>query len=137
VAAFAESDGGAIWAATDGGLYRLVGDRWERSTVDSGPPNEAISTAYTDDRGRLFVTTKAGVFLLNQEQKTFHQIDTTGTVPAVSEDRFGTLWLADPFVGFRALSPPKAIARPGEQGWGVRLLHDHVGNLWGAVQGQG
>lgn len=52
--------GGTIWAATQNGLAKLVGDHWQAYGRSGGLPSDRIRRVYSDDGQRLWVGTIDG-----------------------------------------------------------------------------
>jgi ligand-binding sensor domain-containing protein/tRNA A-37 threonylcarbamoyl transferase component Bud32 len=99
---FAEDADGAIWAATDNGIYRLVGDQWQAFIPGQGgvnlPNAEFITAALAPDGSLWFGTSHNGAARYDgADWETF----TAGPEALISngiydiyEDGSGTVWFA-------------------------------------------
>jgi signal transduction histidine kinase len=141
IASIVEDRAHTIWAAGASGLYHFAGDRWEKLGPEHGLPAAAITGAYVDSSGTLWIGTAAGLFWRPEAtEERFQEIERSNDPLrglSFSEDSTGRIWTNDPVVGYRKLgdeSPPEGA---GESGRGYRLLHDRDGNLWVGTIGQG
>ncbi len=131
-----EHPDGTMWAGNTRGLYRLSGDRWEKSP--DGVPDSTVHTAFVDRAGHFLVGTAVGVFRRAPGARHFVQADAfTELVRGISQDETGTVWVSDPVVGFRQLDERRVTTNWFEKGRGYRLLYDGRGNLWVGTSGQG
>ena len=130
-----EDGHGAIWAVSDGALYRLRGDQWQKLMPVWEGRAPAILHPTVDRHGQLFVGTNRGMFRLIEETDSFERI-ASGYTWGFSEDARGGVWITDIVAGFRQLAEPPSPPRPLE-GAGYRLMHDRQGNLWVATLGEG
>lgn len=137
---FAQTMDGGVWAATEGGLARFDGRRWQVVGADWGYPARHADWLIVGRDGTLWVTTGEGLVFLRRGTHRFEATDQAvyrDSVLAQSPD--GTLWLSDHNHGTRALpgldaDHPRigALAAPmDDEGWSHRLLFDRYGDLWG------
>lgn len=130
---------GVVWAATRGGLARLVGSRWELVPLDPSEPRSPALAALVDGAGTLWVMTIGRVLALPRHESRFREI----------AKRPATVYVADMPL---AVGPDdKVWAAPGDKGLMVMnaavgaeplstpafpeleaggLLFDREGNLW-------
>ncbi|PXV60381.1 Histidine kinase-, DNA gyrase B-, and HSP90-like ATPase [Dyella jiangningensis] len=147
VLAFASTGDGAIWAATEGGLARFDGERWQAVGDDWGYASHRADWLITARDGTLWVTTGDSLMFLRPGE---HRFRATGLAVAkygiVAQAPNGTLWISDHNHGTRALpgltpDHPSLIAaeRPDDTdfAWANRLLFDRYGNLWGTLVDRG
>ncbi len=141
VTQFVEDHDGTLWAASRAGLYRFAHERWELVGSAQGLPEGPVYKIYQDRSDTLWLGTSAGVFRREKARRDFHVVDESiRHFPSFSEFPSGALWITDPQIGFRRLAGQKSplpSPRPPHQGIGHALLHDRLGNLWLATQGQG
>ena len=128
---------GTIWAATQLGLYRFDGARWERLGAEAGLTGGPVLTAHEDRGGALWVSTLNGLFRDNDgdEPYKFELVDRTARIREISQSSNGSVWITDPVVGVRTLSGQ--LPRHALRGTGYDLLWDSQGSLWVATLGQG
>ena len=130
-----EDGHGTIWAVSDGALYRLRGDEWQK-----------LMPVWEDDHRRFSIRQSiatvssssgppAGCFGSSRKRTHFERI-AAGYTWGISEDATGSVWITDIVAGFRRLAEPPSPPRPLE-GAGYRLMHDRQGNLWVATLGEG
>jgi PAS domain S-box-containing protein len=97
VRALVEDENGHVWAGSSGhGIYRLVGERWDRMGTEHGLPSDDIHAMATDRRGDLWVGTSVGVAVVYQGDvlpiTTNEGLAAPIALP-VMEDRSGALWV--------------------------------------------
>ena len=128
---------GTIWAATQLGLYRFNGARWERLGAEAGLTEGPVFTAYQDRGDALWVSTLNGLFRDNDgdEPYKFELVDRNARIREIGQSSNGSIWITDPVVGVRTLS--SQLPRHARGGNGYDLLWDRQGNLWVATLGQG
>lgn len=141
VLAFAKTGDGALWAATEGGLARFDGGRWQRVGHDWNYPTQRADWLMVSRDGTLWVTTGESLMFLRPGERRFRRTDQAAAKYAiVAQAADGTLWLSDHLHGTRAL-PGLSAAHPASTAtqapdnsdfaWANRLLFDRYGNLWG------
>lgn len=98
VSAITQTPDGAMWFGVYGrGLDRWDGADWQHVTPGEGLISDKVQDLLTDSRGRLWVTTEAGVSMLeNGTWQSFTTADGLAglDVNAVSEGQDGSLWFA-------------------------------------------
>ncbi len=137
---FAQTPDGILWAATEGGLARFDGRRWQTVGADWHYPASRADWVIAARDGTLWATTGERLVYLRPGATRFEATDQEvyrNSVIAQSPD--GTLWLSDHTHGTRALpgldaEHPQLGQRDlsiGDFSWSHRLLFDRGGNLWG------
>ncbi len=147
VLAFAQTPDGTVWAATEGGLARFDGTRWQTAGADWAYPTERADWLIVGRDGTLWVTTGESLMYLRPGERHFQRTDQpVAKYGIVAQAPDGTLWLSDHLHGTRALpgltaEHPESSARerPAETefAWANRLLFDRYGNLWGTCVDKG
>ena len=82
-----QAAGGAIWAATDVGLYQLAG-AWRLFGAADGLPADAMRDVLVDTQGRLWVATPNGVAMDDGGWTSF----AVSQVSVLAADASGALW---------------------------------------------
>jgi ligand-binding sensor domain-containing protein/signal transduction histidine kinase len=147
VLTFAQTGDGATWAATEGGLARFDGTRWQTVGADWGYPTSRADWLIVSRDGTLWVTTGESLMFLRPGR---HRFEPTNQAVAkygvIAQAPNGTLWLSDHLHGTRALpgltashpeSTPTELPSDNDFGWASRLLFDRYGNLWGTCVDRG
>lgn len=126
-----------VWAGTSVGLFAFSGERWLRS--GRGLPAGAVNALYIDHTGRFIVGMDGGLYRRSQpgDASAFERVGVAEIVRGIAEDGHGTMWVTDPFIGFRKVDEPRSATHYGQQGRGNRLLVDSSGNLWVGAARQG
>ncbi len=147
VLAFAQTDDGAVWAATEGGLARFDGLRWQTVGADWGYPTGRADWLTVSRDGSLWVTTGKSLVFLRPGQHRFEPTDqAVAKYGVIAQAPDGVLWLSDHLHGTRALpglsaehagSTPTEAADDSDFSWANRLLFDRYGNLWGTCVDRG
>ncbi|HEX7815085.1 sensor histidine kinase [Dyella sp.] len=147
VLAFARTGDGAIWAATEGGLARFDGTRWQTAGADWAYPTGRADWLTVSRDGTLWVTTGKSLMFLRPGQHRFEPTNQpVAKYGVVEQAPDGTLWLSDHLHGTRALpgltashpaSVPTELPSDSDFGWSSRLLFDRYGNLWGTFVDRG
>ncbi len=145
VEALVQDQGGHIWVATENGLYRFDGNRFQR--VDKTLGDRNIKALHVDPAGRLWVGTHHGLFLLDGERlrpvpqaaggtlrvsngQQFASID-AGHLLVLSEGKLQQV-LADGKGGWHGVpffQPAQIAAEPGMVDISA-ILRDPDGTLW-------
>ena len=128
---------GTMWAVSDGQLFRLRGQQWERSEVWWNGREPRVLHLFVSRKGELWIGTSGlgGVFRHDGQTGTFQRM-AAGSTWGIGEDAAGNMWTTDTTAGFRRLgevNPP----RHAFESSGYRLSHDRQGNLWVATLGDG
>ncbi len=90
----AQDTNGVLWIGTFDGLASFDGHELTRVTPAPNAPVEGVLTAMTARAGGgLAVASPAGVHV--SDGKTWRLVPATRSVVALTEDRHGTLWMAD------------------------------------------
>jgi signal transduction histidine kinase/ligand-binding sensor domain-containing protein len=141
VLTFAQTNDGALWAATDGGLAQFDGRQWRTIGADWNYPTHRADWLIVGKDGTLWVTTGDTLVFLRPGA---HRFETTDQLVyrngIVAQAPDGTLWISEHQHGTRALpgltadhprlEHPLAL-KDDDYGWSYRLLFDRYGNLWG------
>ena len=145
----------AVLAATDGSVWFAMSDglnRWSdgRATVprtggakpDGKLDGQRPHSLFQDHRGRIWVSTAAGIGYLENGRFIRRRDVPEGNVRAIAEDAGGNLWLSDQDLGLFRLPPGNearqlAWATLGRQDFATALAADPLrGGLWiGFLQG--
>ncbi|WP_430390123.1 sensor histidine kinase [Dyella sp. 20L07] len=139
VLTFAQSDDGAIWAASEGGLARFDGRHWETIGAAWNYPAKRADWLIVDGDGTLWVTTGDDLVFLRAGSHRFeHTNQAVDKYAVVAQAPDGTLWLSDHRHGTRALRgltvDHPALDHPADDtafSEAYRLLFDRYGGLWG------
>ncbi len=95
VRAFAKDKSGTVWAATQYGLVRLRGSRWQNVGEHWGYPWAYPDNLFVDSRGTLWTSTRKGLSFLRKEEEQLHLADPHRLENVdFSEAPDGTVWLA-------------------------------------------
>ncbi len=89
-----EDRSGHLWIATQNGLGRFDGHRFQSYTTEDGLPSNRIRCLFEDGRGHLWLGTDGGV--VHHDGRLFQTIKLPqmGPVLQILEDREGTFWFA-------------------------------------------
>jgi signal transduction histidine kinase/ligand-binding sensor domain-containing protein len=130
----AQDQEGTLWAATDLGLARLEGDRWERVGKEENFNGSRALATFVDRHGTLWVATEDTIEFLPARAKLFQPTDARiAQVYALGEAPNGKLWMADLQSGVRHVPLKTAQERKGEAKIVVsspKILFDRDGALW-------
>jgi signal transduction histidine kinase/ligand-binding sensor domain-containing protein len=158
------TEDGSIWIGTADGLNRWENDRvtvyGRRKTLGRGPradsgrpnissrlaevansglPSTALSLAHA--RGRLWVSTKEGIFYFDSRRFTHAPGIPGGTIWPIAADEYGNVWVSNADAGLFCLMPGGAVQRIP---WGrfkskspARALLPDTGGLWLGFYGGG
>jgi signal transduction histidine kinase/ligand-binding sensor domain-containing protein len=124
---------GTVWAATNSGLARLVGPRWQRVGLAWGFAGKSAKNLLVDRDGNLWVATDETVVFLPRRKNVFQNTgENVSRVNDMVQAPDGAVWVT--------MSPD--IARPiavhAEQSHvsppvihtGMGILFDRAGSLW-------
>jgi ligand-binding sensor domain-containing protein len=87
----------ALWIGMEGGgLIRYRDRTFHSFSSNNGLTNAFVRVVYEDSRGRIWVGTDSGLFVVSGER--LERVDNTATIPAIAvhaihEDRHGQLWV--------------------------------------------
>jgi PAS domain S-box-containing protein len=141
IRSLAQDREGTIWAATDSGLARLEGNRWENVGRDWNFPGKSAIAIFLDPQGTLWVSTEDTLVFLPPGASRFQL---TGIqvrqVMQIAHAANGKLWMAEvtrsvrpvPLLDKR-LPPDETEVRVGSPG----ILFDNDGALWITSVGDG
>jgi ligand-binding sensor domain-containing protein/signal transduction histidine kinase len=140
VRAIREDNQGRIWVGTDGGLFRLTGERLQR--VDDTPkiPALAVHAILEDRHGQLWVG-GSKLFQVNGDSATEYVLAgeaSQNRVKSITETANGTLWVGT-VSGLQRMAPGDAAFKPVPEVHGtVRVLRETSdGTLWIGTIGRG
>jgi ligand-binding sensor domain-containing protein/signal transduction histidine kinase len=135
-----EDHTGTIWVATDNGLFRMAGKKFER--VDNRPemPANAFHGIAEDDLGRIWAGAAQLYAISHGQPKEFvlDGTDSQNRVKSILKTEDGSIWVGTVY-GLHRLRPgSKRFERvPGVWGTVRTLYSDSSGELWAGTIGQG
>lgn len=91
VRAMCETANGALWVATDWGLYRYLTGEVRRYDKDDGLPSSLIFSLVEDNAGRVWVGTDSGVAWIDQRGEC--TVVTSHEGLALSAEPTGAIWI--------------------------------------------
>ena len=137
-----EDRAGRVWAATDQGVARWVGDHWDLIGLDKGLPLEAAACVLQDREGSIWVGLYGGglarwVGYGEWEAYTKAEGLSSNSVWAIRRDAAGGLWVATDYgLNWRPAGQRRWrvwTAREGLAGNRVRDIEiDEAGFVWAA-----
>jgi ligand-binding sensor domain-containing protein len=124
---------GSVWLATFGGLNRWNNGQISIPRTGSGKPDGKLNglapdSLFQDDRGRIWISTNAGVGYLENDRFILVTGIPGGIVHAMAEDTGGNLWIANQELGLFRLS---ARSQVQEIPWATLGHKDHATALAG------
>jgi ligand-binding sensor domain-containing protein/signal transduction histidine kinase len=140
VRALAQDANGVIWAGTDNGLLRLVGERFVRSDAVPGIPALAVHGIFPDRDGSLWVGGSRLIrFQAGQAREyTLRGEASQNRVKSILRTRDGTLWVGTVSGLNRMLPGSDSFERVAGVSATVRVLRETSdGLLWIGTIGQG
>jgi ligand-binding sensor domain-containing protein/signal transduction histidine kinase len=138
VGAVLEDRAGDIWAATNRGLFRRHGERFERVDEELYLPNIAFFGLCQRRDGRVFAAGPAGLFSVdNGKLRLYGTADELGEVYHIGEAADGSLWLGTNR-GLRIIRNVKQDSkRPHMTSMLGAISSDRAGNMWLGTEGDG
>jgi len=134
VSGFVQDREGTTWAATDGGLARLEGNRWKEVGRDWNFPGKAACTIFLDRQGRLWVATEDTLVFLPPGARMFQLTGIrVGQVTEIAQAVSGKLWMAETTRSVRPIPLSDKRQPPDEteiQVGSQEILFDNDGALW-------
>src|SRR5580704_4696287 len=136
--AIAQTPDGYLWLGTEFGLFRFDGVRavpWQ-PPADANLPGSNIRRLLVTRDGRLWIGTDRGLVSWKEGKLTHYPALDGQDVPALREDREGTVWVGSYSTSTGRLcaiqnSNHKCYGEDGGLGRGVASLYeDSSGNLW-------
>lgn len=89
-----QSPDGSILAIARDHLVQLRDGRWSNYGTSAGYPNEAVSSAFFDHSGRLFVMANMAIWLQNSGRENFRMLPTAGGLWGMFAERpDGSVWV--------------------------------------------
>ncbi len=139
--AFAKDKRGDIWAASQYGIARFHGSRWE----DVGPhwqyPHDYPNNVFADSRGTIWTSTMAGLSFRRKGEERFIEADPHRLQNVdFSESPDGTVWLASVTGSVRAITTRDGEYTPYGKVFPLRSEGIHIdrdGALWISTVDQG
>jgi signal transduction histidine kinase/ligand-binding sensor domain-containing protein len=132
---------GTIWAATFPGLYRLVGQHWQRVGEDWGYPSSRAQAVFVDRGGTLWVAGDDSIFFLPPGQ---HRFRPTGEhiveVDQITQAPGGEIWIAETTHSVRQITIDQhntSHRLPEIITGSDAILFDDAGSLWIGTVGDG
>ena len=135
VLSIAQDGGGAVWAATQAGLFRFDGAKWSEVGLESGFSGSPISL-YVDRHGTTWAATIDSIYYLPKGERSFRKTGLqTNWVMQMLEAPAGEIWMAETGRSVRRMPPSDRDAEiaVGSQ----RILFDGDGALWITTLGDG
>lgn len=133
---------GVVWAATQRGLFRYRGDKFERVDLGLHLTNISFQGVTEDAQQNLIAVGPSGVF----KEREGHLLEYApgldlGEVYRISQTRDGTVWL-DTSRGLKRIPPwtrrPQVVAVKGHTTTAVdAIVQDHLGTVWLGSRGDG
>lgn len=133
---------GVIWAATQRGLFRYRGDKFQRVDLGLNLTNISFQAVTEDAQHNLLAVGPAGVF---KEQHghlvAYAPALDLGEVYRINQTRDGTVWL-DTSRGLKRIAPwtrrPTVVGVKGHATTAVdAIMQDHLGTVWIGTRGDG
>ncbi|HEY8562540.1 MAG TPA: two-component regulator propeller domain-containing protein [Pyrinomonadaceae bacterium] len=138
---FARDAEGNIWAAIDGGLARLEGERWHQIGAEWNFPHPSSHSVFVDKEGTLWVATQDTVVFLPRGARSFQNTtEQNGMVPMMARSPDGSMWMAEVGKAVRQMKLPGIDLRsigPEVRVGSKALLFDREGALWITTIGDG
>jgi ligand-binding sensor domain-containing protein/two-component sensor histidine kinase len=128
---------GDVWAATNRGLFRSAGEKFER--VDEGLrlPNIAFFGLCESRDGRVFAGGPAGLFSIENGKLRPHGAGNELEVYYIGAPRDKSLWLSTTH-GLRITgNAGQDSRRPYTKSMINAIMQDHAGDMWLATEGDG
>ena len=140
VRALEEDRTGALWVATDNGLFRKRGQRLERVDGRPGMPVSAFHGVLEDRRGRLWAGAARLYAIINGEPREFalDGTDSQNRVKSILETEDGSIWVGT-VSGLHRLRPGAERFERVAGVWGTirTLCAVGRGEIWAGAIGQG
>ncbi len=90
-----QSPGGDLWIASDWGVSRFDGVRFENFSVKDGVPDNQVQSMFFDSRKRLWVGTRRGVAVREKGKwQTLDQEWAKRSCWSITETRDGSMWFS-------------------------------------------
>ncbi|MGH9163026.1 MAG: two-component regulator propeller domain-containing protein, partial [Vicinamibacteraceae bacterium] len=130
---------GVVWVGTQGGLFRLRGERTERVPLPGNVGAAPVRAIVADETSGVWVGTRSGVCHLRPDAAGACYGTESGLsdafVRAMGRDREGNLWIGTNTGGLNRLTRRKAVAYvpQGDRGSPLSFLPivgDGAGGLW-------
>ena len=141
---------GRMYVASGRGLFQLVGNQFV--PIDTSPwlRQFPIGKMFSDNRGRLWIGTSAGLAVLDREQGVVRPVHPTGsegrigTITAMGPGRPDELWIGGTWgLAHLHLEPDSDVAHvlsehpPLDGRLVAALIRDRQGNVWAGSAGSG
>jgi ligand-binding sensor domain-containing protein/signal transduction histidine kinase len=140
VRAIFEDRAGALWVATDNGLFRKTGEKLERIDNRAEMPANAFHAVLEDSRGRLWAGAARLYALINGQPREFKLdgTDSQNRVKSIVETEDGSIWVGT-VSGLHRLRPGSDHFERVAGVWGTirTLCAASAGELWAGAIGQG
>ena len=140
VRALFEDRAGALWVATDNGLFRKQGEKLQRIDNRPGIPANAFHGVLEDRRGRIWAGAARLFALINGQPREFKLdgTDSQNRVKSILETEDGSIWVGT-VSGLHRLRPGAERFQRVAGVWGTirTLCAVSGGELWAGAIGQG
>jgi ligand-binding sensor domain-containing protein/signal transduction histidine kinase len=129
---------GVVWVGTQGGLFRLRGERAERVPLAGDVGAAPVRAIVADETAGVWVGTRRGLCHLRPDATACYGMEaglSDAFVRAMGHDREGNLWIGTNIGGLNRLKRRKAVAYVPQRGRGSSLsflpiVGDGAGGLW-------
>ncbi|OYY76412.1 MAG: hypothetical protein B7Y43_15350 [Sphingomonas sp. 28-62-20] len=147
VTGFAETPDGAIWAASQEGMRRYFGGRWQDVSRQMGVPQGSVTSMKVGADGTFWIAITKGAGRLARLRPGASRFEAlsyeVGPRAGLTEDRHGRLWVADKF-GTRIAADrngqllPAQVLYPPIAGLSrAKPTFDDSGALWSTTSSSG
>jgi ligand-binding sensor domain-containing protein/signal transduction histidine kinase len=128
---------GNVWAATNRGLFRSAGEKFERLDEELHLPNIAFFGLYEGSDGRVFAGGPAGLFGIENGKLRPYDAGNELEVYYIGAARDGSLWLSTTH-GLRITgNDSQDSKRPYTKSMINAIMDDHAGAMWLGTEGDG
>src|SRR5258708_3334410 len=137
VRAVLEDRRGDVWAATNRGLFRRSGEKFERVDEELHLSNIAFFSLYESRDGRVFAGGPSGLFSIENGKLRPYGPGNELEVYYIGSARDGSLWLSTTH-GLRITgNAGQDSRRPYTKGMMNAIREDHAGDMWLRTEGDG
>jgi ligand-binding sensor domain-containing protein/two-component sensor histidine kinase len=137
VRAVHEDRKGNVWAATNRGLFRSTGEKFERVDEELRLPNIAFFGLYERPDGTIFAGGPAGLFSFENGKLRRYIARDDLEVYSIGIARDGSLWLSTTH-GLRITGNAGQDSKPPYTRSMINaIMQDHAGDMWLGTEGDG
>lgn len=131
---------GTLWAATYGGLFRLVAGTWQHCSPEiCGIEGDFINEIDIDRQGRVWLAGPQGAYMRRPDSERFSRVDLPDIAWGIARTSDGTMWFSGENFLVSAEMDPVSRSRRGLISPNPPVLYplgDRDGGLWFATEGQ-